>query len=162
MSEGGKTGIVTQAKRIKFINLWTFLVCLALLIVNIVIYCLYNGKDTQVAQDAQLGTKITNVVVGSLILVTMAGSFALSVSLKKTIKADRADGGGIKLLLLFMWIFTAFYLVMYILGNVASVLPNGLGGNEMAWGICQIIWLCMPALTFIMGCLINHKAKKLA
>ena len=154
MSEG-KTGIVTQAKRIQFINLITFVVCLLLLIANIVIYCAF--KDNK---DASKGIQITNVVVGSLVLVTMAGSFTLSITLKKTIKASRADGAGIKLLLLLMWICTAFYLVMFILSNVSYVVD--LGGNELAWGICAIICLCMPLLTFIFGCIIYSKAKKLA
>ena len=157
MSEGHNTGIVTQAKRIQFINLATFLVCLALLIANVVIVAMGKAEDAAVKTPLA----ITNVVVSSLVLVTMAGSFALSVSLKRTIKASRSDARGIRILLLLMWIATAFYLVVYILSNVACIDGVNLGSAN-AWGICYIVCLCMPALTFIFGCIIYASAKKLA
>ena len=149
MSESAKTGIVTQAKRIQYINIMAFVLSVLLLLTNVIVN--YALSD-DIQAKAEQGMQITNVVVGCLVLVTMAGSFTLSITLRKTIKASRADGGGLKVLLFLLWIASTFFLIMYILSNVANVAD--LGGNANAWKICALICLCMPVLTFIFGCII--------
>ena len=152
--EKGYIGITQQAKRIFWTNFVTFLLCLAMLIANVVMYCL-NVQDKN-AEDA---IKIANVVISSLVLVTMAGTLALSATLKKTLKMNDIKATGMTVLLWLTWIMTAFFLVMFIISNVSYVV--NIGGNETAWSVCAIICQCLPISTFVFGCILYSSAKNI-
>ena len=147
------TGVGQTARTMFIINTVSLLAAIALLIT-----CIIYDTNQSVYQWMKNGIKIATIVVATYILMSMAGTFFISTSLRKSLKAEGKSSGGKTAMLFIIWVAAAFYLIMFIISMIWNA--GLMDGDVNSINICLYIAFAMPLVTFILSAIIYSITKR--